>query len=101
MIILTRNEHDVASLKVYFMKLMDKVNSLTGKGNALKVMRYIQENFLPLTWNIIAMKCIKLMIQKKVSPTNMNAESEFDSELLEAIHRTLLETQGKGLPIFN
>lgn len=56
-------------------------NKFRGEGNALKVKAYIGDHFQPLTWNLIALKCIKTMAKKKVSPTNLDANSEFDEQL--------------------
>lgn len=75
-------------------------SSFRGPGNALYIKDYVDAEFKPLTWNMAAMKCMKIIVQNKINITKIDVNTELPEPVLQALHAALLERSDKGLPIY-
>ena len=65
------------------------MSNLKGPGNGAYIRDYIQKNLPPMTWNIVAVKVMKLMVKHKLKATAISATDEFPDELVSAINEIL------------
>ena len=64
------------------------------------VIKWADANLPPLSWRIIAMKQMKLLLKHKISPASINADTVFNTEIIEAIRVIVKTDYGKDLPAF-
>ncbi len=76
------------------------VTQFRGKGNAIYVVEFINKEFPPLTWNLIAIKIIKSLRKFKLRPSAISENDEFTDEVLREINNILVSNYNSKLPIF-
>jgi hypothetical protein len=62
------------------------------------IINWIDLNLPPLAWRIIAMKQMKVLLKYKISPANIDADTYFSAEIVEAIRVVVKVEYNKDLP---
>lgn len=74
------------------------MSKITGKGNGVFIKDFISGNLPPMTWNIVAVKVMKLFVKYKLKATAVTGDDEFPEELVMAIDTILKEQYKTELP---
>jgi len=64
------------------------------------IINWVDLHLPPLSWRIIAMKQMKLLLKHKISPANINGQTIFNEEIVEAIRQMIKADYSKELPAF-
>jgi len=62
------------------------MNSTPYKAKGKEIYEWINRNFPPLTWNIMAVKIGECFLDSGINPFNLNEEVVFDEKLVENIN---------------
>lgn len=74
------------------------MSKLKGPGNGIFIKDFITSNLPPMTWNIIAVKVLKLFVKHKLKATAITPSDELPEEIVEAISQILNEQYSIQLP---
>lgn len=74
------------------------MSKLKGPGNGIFIKDFITSHLPPMTWNIIAVKVMKLFVKHKLKVTTIAPTDELPDEIVEAINQILNEQYSTQLP---
>lgn len=74
------------------------MSKLKGPGNGVFIKDFINDNLPPMTWNIVAVKVMKQMVEAKLKATAISPTDEFPDALVEAIDNVLQTQYNSSLP---
>jgi len=74
------------------------MSKLKGPGNGIFIRDFITQNLPPMTWNIVAVKVMKLMVKHKLKATAIAPTDEFPDEIVSAINDVLQTQYNVSLP---
>ena len=71
-----------------------------GAGNALYVVKFIEQECPPLAWNMIAVKIMKHIVKENLNAVGLKDGDEFPDYLLTEINNLLQADYQTKLPIY-